>query len=448
MAGIAGITAKNANSTVQKMLGIMRHRGNLKQCILERDHTTYGITWNEQEDSNVALFLADDKVCNFKGSYHLAWAKYFEGSFYLHRDKFGIVPLYYGWDQSSILYFASEVKALLPFISKIFELAPGTDFNGKESRPYFEILPDFELDENNPGQLAAELRTKLENSVKGYINSNNIGSWLSGGLDSSAICAIAAKHIQNFSTFAAGIKGAPDLEYARDVSSFIGSKHHEVIITMDRMIEVLPMVIYHLESFDTLLVRSSLTNYWVAREAAQYVSEVFSGEGGDELFAGYEYLKSIPESQLQTELVKLTKELHYTALQRVDRCSSAHGTTAFVPFLNPEMVKLAFSIPVRFKILNNIEKWILRKAMYGELPEKILHRTKSKFWEGSGVKDMISDYAEKKISRHDFSKERILPNGWILNTREELLYYNIFKEHFGSTLSLEWMGRTENGTSL
>jgi asparagine synthase (glutamine-hydrolysing) len=182
----------------------------------------------------------------------------------------------------------------------------------------------------------------------------------------------------------------------------------------------------------------------VAKEASRFVAEVFSGEGGDELFAGYEYLKSLPENILPSELIKITNNLHNTALQRVDRCSSASGTIAHVPFLHQDVVNYAFSIPSGYKLHKDIEKWILRKAMQGNLPERILNRPKAKFWEGAGVKEIISSYADKKIRDHDFNIERKLSNGWILNTKEELLYYRIFRDRFGADIDLQWMGRTEN----
>jgi asparagine synthase (glutamine-hydrolysing) len=81
--------------------------------------------------------------------------------------------------------------------------------------------------------------------------------------------------------------------------------------------------------------------------------------------------------------------------------------------------------------------------MDGYLPERVLNRPKAKFWEGAGVKEIISTYADEKISSNDFRIERKLKNGWILNTKEELLYYRIFRDHFGPDPDLEWMGRTE-----
>jgi len=209
------------------------------------------------------------------------------------------------------------------------------------------------------------------------------------------------------------------------------------------MIRVLPDVIYHLESFDALLVRSSITNYLVAKLASEHVSEVFSGEGGDELFAGYDYLKSIPPEQLEKELIKITGSLHNTALQRVDRSASAHGTRAHVVFANPEVVRFALTIPVKYKIFNNQEKWILRKAMEELLPDSILQRPKAKFWEGAGVENVLSEYASKMITDRDFRIERITSNGLNINTKEELFYYRIFKDHFGSDHNLKWMGRTK-----
>lgn len=180
--------------------------------------------------------------------------------------------------------------------------------------------------------------------------------------------------------------------------------------------------------------------------ACPYCDEIY--RGGDELFAGYEYLKDIDKEKLKEELMDITGRLHNTALQRVDRSASAHGTVAHVGFLDSDVVDYALKIPVKYKIRNGIEKWILRKAMENELPEKVLYRKKAKFWQGAGVSDMISDYAEKKITDGDFMRERKLKNGWVLNSKEELLYYRYFKEYFGELEDLSWMGRTKGAPEV
>jgi asparagine synthase (glutamine-hydrolysing) len=297
--------------------------------------------------------------------------------------------------------------------------------------------------EKDPVQTATELQEYLRTAVAKCIRSEEAGSWLSGGLDSSSICALAAKQVRKLKTFTAGLKNAPDIKFAREMAQFLRSEHHEIVVSVEDLIRVLPEVIYHLESFDALLVRSSITNYLVAKLSSDHIDEVFSGEGGDELFAGYDYLKSVPLSSLEEELIKITGNLHNTALQRVDRCSAAHGITAHVIFANPDVVRFAFMIPARFKIFENTEKWILRKAMDGLLPEGVLNRPKAKFWEGAGIKDLISDYASEHITDSDFRKERILSDGWILNTKEELFYYRIFRDHFRTADDLRWMGRTK-----
>jgi asparagine synthase (glutamine-hydrolysing) len=441
MAGIAGIAVKGAGDKVAGMLGRMRHRGKTGIAVFENEGTTLGIVWNDAEIETVKYYLAAGNVGYDIGPGHYARVTPEKGKFILCRDELGVAPLYYGRDLTGNLCFASEIKALMMVTNEIKEMSSGHFFDGTALRSFFSLKAGIHSEEN-PDRLAQQLRYHLDQAVRTRIKSDNMGSWLSGGLDSSAICTIAAGHLRKLDTFATGIKDAPDLEFAREVAGFIKSRHHETILTLDDLLSALPEVIYHLESFDALLVRSSITNFFVAKLASDHVQEVFSGEGGDELFGGYDYLKSIPVEQLEDELVKITRTLHNTALQRVDRCASAHGTIAHVIFTDPEVVKFAFTIPAKYKIYNNIEKWILRKALEGSLPERVLMRPKMKFWEGAGIKELISGYADKIISDSEFMHERNIHGGFIVNTKEELHYYRIFRDHFGSEIDLSFMGRT------
>ncbi len=441
MAGIAGIAADNASEEVLEMLCTIRHRGKTRISVFEKEGTTAGIIWNEPEDDSVKEFLDAGEAGYYNSPGNYAIVKPDNGSFTMTRDELGSAPLYYGSDNDGNICFASEVKALLPITGNIIELSPGHVYEGDNIRLYFGVRTGRKT-EKTPDKIASELNRLLDKAVSDCLTGEDAGSFLSGGLDSSAICALATRHLKKLKTFAAGLEGAPDLEHAREMAGFLGSEHHEMIITPEKLTEILPEVIYHLESFDALLVRSSLTNYLVAGLASEHVSEVFTGEGGDELFAGYGYLKSIPPEHLEDELLRITSTMHNTALQRVDRSASAHGLTPHLIFTNPEVVKFAFTIPVEYKIHGTTEKWILREAMEGLLPEKIRRRPKVKFWEGAGVKELIADYAAQNISDNDYRTERDLKNGIILNSKEELLYYRIFSEHFGTDINLSFVGRT------
>ena len=112
-------------------------------------------------------------------------------------------------------------------------------------------------------------------------------------------------------------------------------------------------------------------------------------------------------------------------------------------FLDPAVVDYAMRIPPDLKLHDGVEKWILRKAMDGMLPESVLDRTKAKFWEGAGVGEQLSRHAEDQISDSEFARERHLPNGEVLNTKEELMNYRVFREMFGDFDDLSWMGRTK-----
>jgi len=442
MAGIVGICQGNQISLIEKLLPEIAYRGQSGKTLFQDDHCSLGMVWTDTQApplrSEKNKIIYEDQG----GDGRLAKIILGKENIFLTRDFLGIAPLYYGWKDNEVLMFASEVKPLLKIVPEINELLPGYVFNGKDL-VYQVKLPQQSALKDDPNQIAHKLYKILSEAVQNCISTQEIGSLLSGGLDSSAISAIARHDIKTFHTFAAGIATAPDLLYAREVAEHIGSIHHEMVVTQQDLIAILPEVIYHLESFDPLLVRSSATNYLVARLAAEYVPAVFSGEGGDELFAGYDYLKSIPTEKLPDELRDIMLRLHNTALQRVDRCASAFGIVAYVPFLHPDVVSFALSIPPQYKIKNQEEKWILRCALENELPNRVLHRKKAKFWEGAGVNEILASYAEEKITASEYEKERILPNGWKLHSREEYLYYKIFKDCFGKVNRLDWMGRTK-----
>ncbi|MBN2863279.1 MAG: hypothetical protein JXN62_08975 [Bacteroidales bacterium] len=441
MAGIAGIAEKGAKKKVRKMLGKISYRGKAGITVFESEGTTLGMVWNDNEYVTSGKHIARRSVGYENGPGHCAKVRSKAGKLIMYRDELGVAPLYYGRDDSGNMCFSSEVKSLLSVTNEISEMPAGHISDGEDLECHYTLKTENHSDDN-PERIADDLRKHLDNAVSACLTSDDIGSWLSGGLDSSAICALASEKVKKLKTFTAGLREAPDIISAREMARYIRSDHHEIIVTKDDMISVLPEVIYHLESFDALLVRSAITNYFVARLASDHVSGVFSGEGGDELFAGYDYLKKIPRIQLENELEKITGQLHNTALQRVDRCASAHGTTVYTIFTNPEIVNFAFTIPVRYKLYNNVEKWILRKALEGLLPKHIAKRPKAKFWEGAGTRELISDYTEKMITDSDFKRERYLANDLIINTKEELYYYRLFKEHFGSDIDISWMGRT------
>lgn len=451
MAAIAGILSHD-RVTVERMLARMRHRGPNWSEFIVTPSLTLGLAGNELEDASRQRFqrqrIAQDgdlpgrfaRVRILKEGETPSIAP---RGVLLERDPFGVAPLYYGYTSSGVLCFASEVKGLLEATQDIHELPPGYAFDGSTLQPYISLSPQEPM-ETPPEEIARQLRQALEEKISQAIDQGEaLGAWLSGGIDSSAICALAVRKAPSLRTFAAGLPNAPDLTFARQVAEHLKTQHSEIIVQFEEVVDALPQVIYHLESFDAWLVRSSTLNYLATQYATNDVSAILSGEGGDELFAGYDYLKTLSLDELPDELLDILERLHNTALQRVDRCAQAHGVVPFVPFLDPDIVALALRIPARYKIRAGVEKWILRQAIADLLPTQVIRRPKAKFWQGSGIEERLKEYAEAQISDAEFERERGLPNGWLLNSKEELLYYRIFRQHFGELKNLNWMGRTK-----
>jgi asparagine synthase (glutamine-hydrolysing) len=178
-------------------------------------------------------------------------------------------------------------------------------------------------------------------------------------------------------------------------------------------------------------VRSAVPNFMLARFTANHVKVVLTGEGADELFAGYEYMREFSDPvKLHAELERTVNALHNLNLQRCDRVTMAHGLEARVPFLDREVIDWALRLPPDAKVAGpgEPEKKILREAFTGWLPDELLWRDKAEFGDGSGARDVLSDAVSAGISDAEFESERFAVDP-PLRTKEELAYYRIFREH-------------------
>lgn len=424
------------------MLDKISYRGPAGRELIETPQATIGIVYNEYQ-KELAKNLRRQLIVRDGLREHFAQAEAENGTLRISRDAVGVTPLYYSQTEQGELCFASEVKALIPACQNVVEFPPGHRFDGQQMELVTRFQPGPLLSES-PGWIVAELRRRMDQTVAEVVGDyDRVGVLLSGELDSSVIAALA-RHHTNVLTFTIGLDDAPALEGARTVANFIGTAHHEIRTSRQELIQVLPQVIYHLESFDALLVRSSLIHFLIARKAAEHVPVVLVGEGADALFAGHAAYQQVPLDQLAALLFRGLQRMHSEGLQRVDRCSAAHGLLYAIPFLERNLADFALRIPPGLKVREGMEKWCLREASKELLPELVRRKPKAKFWDSGGVREEIADWAQQSIPLEAFDRECILPNGWRIRTREELAYYRLFRDYFGPAADNPlWVGRTE-----
>ncbi len=409
-----------------------------------------GHTLRTGSDGEVALHLYENEgpkmLGRLLGMYALA-IRDRQGNLFLARDPLGIKPLYWGRDARGRLLFGSEIKALLPHTGNVHAFPPGHYYLSGHGLHRFWQRPSGSQAIRDAALAVRLIRRRLQEAVARCLVSDvEVGVFLSGGLDSTLVAALAHRlYGPGLKSFAVGMVGSADLQYARQAAAQLGTEHHEWAYTPAEVAEALPGVIHHLESFDVPLVRSAVATHFASKLAARHVKVVLTGEGADELFAGYHYLKQLSGQPraLGEELRRITAGLHRSNLQRADRLSMAHGLEARVPFLELPVVELAFSIHPGLKLgpEGQTEKWLLRKAAEAYLPQEVVWRKKEKFSLGTGSGQFLEQYAGDMVSAGEFAAERRLPWGGLLHSREELLYWRHFAETYGIPAVVRRMGR-------
>ena len=302
--------------------------------------------------------------------------------------------------------------------------------------------------EDPPPWVFSAIRDSLIRAVERELIADvDVGVFLSGGVDSSIVTAIAARATERsgarIKTFAAGLSDSADLVAARVVAEHAGTDHHELVYTAEEAIDLVPEVISVLESFDPTLVHSSVPNHLVAQLAGEHVKAILIGEGADELFAGYShYGRHESAEALHEELLETIGGLHIGGLQRVDRVTSAHGLEARIPFLDLDVVEFALALPPAWKLTEEARpaKWLLRRAFDGWIPDDVLWRKKEQFGQGTGMDEVLSEHFGATVSDEDLERERDVVDP-PLRTREELAYYRLFAEHLPGVRAQDTIGR-------
>jgi len=387
-------------------------------------------------DSESALHLYQEKgpecVKELDGMF--AFAIFDRDSFMLARDPIGIKPLYYGYVGNK-LYFASELGAMsLAGVELVYEFPAGHYYTPKEGFVKYYSVPEAQEHPITDVEEASYLiRETFIHAVKKRLLSDkeiHVGSFCSGGLDSSLVAAIAAEEIPHLHTFAVGMrdeKGEPsdDLKAGRIAAEHIGSTHHELIFTEDEYYEALPGVIQKLESYDPSLVRCAVPCYFTCKLAGDHVTVVLTGEGADEIFAGYHYMKRLPVDEVNQEVRRNLCSLHNINLQRADRIGMYFSLELRVPFKGDRM-----------------EKWILRKAFEGSgyIPDEILWRYKVQYTQGAGCESLGERLAEREISDGEYRRIKEENPKAIINSREAAYYYEVFRQFHPQDSILESVG--------
>eukprot|EP01054_Gregarina_sp_Poly1_P000900 Gregarina_sp_Poly_1__899@NODE_1215_length_4764_cov_206_758569_g829_i0_p1_GENE_NODE_1215_length_4764_cov_206_758569_g829_i0NODE_1215_length_4764_cov_206_758569_g829_i0_p1_ORF_typecomplete_len584_score82_44Asn_synthase/PF00733_21/8_3e03Asn_synthase/PF00733_21/4_2e81GATase_7/PF13537_6/1_2e34GATase_6/PF13522_6/2_1e19GATase_6/PF13522_6/3_7e03DUF3700/PF12481_8/7_4e15DUF3700/PF12481_8/7_7e03NAD_synthase/PF02540_17/1e03NAD_synthase/PF02540_17/0_00012QueC/PF06508_13/0_0013CxC7/PF18866_1/0_31_NODE_1215_le len=416
-------------------------------------------------DCEVILALYKEKGVNFleelNGIFAFGLYDAEADDFLIARDPIGVIPLYMGRDNEGHIYIASELKALEECCSQYEPFPPGHYFSGAEGnmrRWYSRSWAICDLLNGVSNRYPApkdikNVKNALEAAVQRQLMCDvPYGVLLSGGLDSSIICAIAKKYSlkrvetdnekeawwPQLHSFAVGIKGSPDLIKAREAAEHIGTVHHEITITVQQGLDALRDVIYFIETYDVTTVRASTPMFLLARVIKSMgIKMVLSGEGADEAFGGYLYFHKAPTAQaFHEECVRKISKLHLYDCLRANKSLAAWGVEGRVPFLDKEFLDVAMNLAPSVKMCpgEEMEKRILRIAFSDMLPNSIAWRQKEQFSDGVGYDwiDALKATASAAVTDDEMgnagSRFPINPP----HSKEEYYYRTIFEEHFAS----------------
>ena len=408
---------------------------------IKEDLMAKGYTFRSDSDCEILLPLYEQKGVEMFRELDAEFAMilYDGKELIAARDPIGIRPLYYGYDSDGAILFASEAKNLVGLCERILPFPPGHYYKDGRFVCYRDPAAVQRVSSDDLETACGHIHDKLVAGIEKRLDADApVGFLLSGGLDSSLVCAVAARLSKKpIKTFSIGMDlDAIDLKYARQVADYIGSDHTEVIITKDDVLEALPHVVELLGTFDITTIRASIGMYLVCKYIHEHTDlrVLLTGEISDELF-GYKYTDFAPSAEeFQKEAQKRIRELHMYDVLRADRCISVNSLEARVPFGDLDFVEYVMALDPEMKRNHYGKgKYLLRHAFEGDyLPPEILMREKAAFSDavGHSMVDDLKAYAEEQYTDQEFQRRAQRFDHARPFTKESLLYRELFERFY------------------
>jgi asparagine synthase (glutamine-hydrolysing) len=399
---------------------------------------------------------------------------------YLFRDPSGVRELYYAYDKDGFA-FGSQLSGVCHLVDpsdcEISQMPIGSFLtytitkgnNGTietniEIQQYFDMsfpivrspLSDEDLfKKENIEYVFKELRRIFTYCVEKMIESDRpLGALLSGGLDSSAVVAIASKcyrerYGKKMQTFSIGMPGATDKKYAQMVSEHCDTDHTHIELPKEEFLAYLKETQECIATPDITTNRASNGQYIACKIISeQYgIKVLLVGDGSDELMSGYMYFHEAPDADSShRENVKLMKELTYFDILRADHGVAGNGIECRAPFLLCPFISFIMGLDPRLRVPMQkepgvgrcMEKWLFRMAFAGTglLPDEVLFRQKEAFSDGVSSKEdswyvTIQKQLDTEITDEEFEAEKYSYEHFIPPNKEALYYLRFFCEHFG-----------------
>ena len=256
---------------------------------------------------------------------------------------------------------------------------------------------------------------------------------LSGGLDSSILGWIKKDQDLNAITIITKDFIGSDLSYSQIMGKHIDIPLELKYVNIDEMLNAIKETVKILKNFNDIEIRNSIVPYlYLNLLKGKNVTKVITGDGADEIFAGYNFLVKKDHSELQNELKRIKKIMHFTSQKIADKL----GMSIQMPFINESIIKLVETLPINLLINQKdgikFGKWVLRKAFENALPSNVVWREKTPMQDGSGTVSLtkmfdsvITDDIFKEKTKKIKSEDNIT-----IRTKESLHYYELYKENF------------------